>query len=138
MAQVRTLRKNELKQLIDVTASCSRYPQRDVTMLLFSHMCGLQVGEIAGLRFDDVLDDKSNVLTKSRWIRAERRVSVLARYFCQSKCRNTCKNTWLAYESARYTVFCSLRRKRACLCQHRYTALTAFVRACWLTWRHIS
>ena len=55
MAQVRTLRKNELKQLIDVTASCSRYPQRDVTMLLFSHMCGLQVGEIAGLRFDDVL-----------------------------------------------------------------------------------
>jgi integrase/recombinase XerD len=35
MAQARTLRKSELKQLIDVTASCSRYPQRDVTMLLF-------------------------------------------------------------------------------------------------------
>jgi len=62
MAQARTLRKSELKQLIDVTASCSRYPQRDVTMLLFSHLCGLRVGEIASLRFDDVLDDKSNVL----------------------------------------------------------------------------
>jgi integrase/recombinase XerD len=62
MAQARTLRKSELKQLIDVTASCSRYPQRDLTMLLFSHLCGLRVGEIAGLRFDDVLDDKSNVL----------------------------------------------------------------------------
>jgi len=61
MAQARTLRKNELKQLIDVTASCSRYPQRDVTMLMFSHLCGLRVGEIAGLRFDDVLDDKSNM-----------------------------------------------------------------------------
>ena len=62
MAQARTLRKSELKQIIDVIASCSRYPQRDVTMLLFSHFCGLRVGEIAILRFDDVLDDKSNVL----------------------------------------------------------------------------
>ena len=62
MAQARTLRKSELKQLIDVTTGCSRYPQRDVTMLLFSHLCGLRVGEIASLRFDDVLDDKSNVL----------------------------------------------------------------------------
>ena len=33
MAQARTLRKSELKQLIDVTASCSRYPQRNVTVI---------------------------------------------------------------------------------------------------------
>lgn len=62
MAQARTLRKSELKQLIDVTAGCSRYPQRDVTMMLFSHLCGLRVGEIASSRFDDVLDHSGSIL----------------------------------------------------------------------------
>ena len=55
MAQAKTLSKAELKQLLDVTNSCSRYPLRDSTMLLFTHLCGLRVGEVAALRFDDVL-----------------------------------------------------------------------------------
>ena len=56
MAQAKTLNKAELKQLLDVTNSCSRYPLRDATMLLFTHLCGLPVGEVAALRFDDVVD----------------------------------------------------------------------------------
>ena len=56
MAQAKTLNKTELKQLLDVTNSCSRYPLRDSTMLLLTHLCGLRVGEVAALRFDDVLD----------------------------------------------------------------------------------
>ena len=56
MAQAKTLNKTELKQLLDVTNSCSRYPLRDSTMLLFTHLCGLRIGEVAALRFDDVLD----------------------------------------------------------------------------------
>ena len=55
MAQAKTLNKTEIKQLLDVTNSCSRYPLRDSTMLLFTHLCGLRVGEVAALRFDDVL-----------------------------------------------------------------------------------
>ncbi len=31
-------------------------PARDSTMLLFTHLCGLRVGEVAALRFDDILD----------------------------------------------------------------------------------
>ena len=61
MAQAKTLNKAEMKQLLDVTNSCSRYPQRDVTMLLFTHLCGLRVGEVAALRFDDVLDANGNI-----------------------------------------------------------------------------
>ena len=61
MAQAKTLSKAELKQLIDVTNSCSRYPARDVTMLLFTHLCGLRIGEVAALRFDDILDANGNV-----------------------------------------------------------------------------
>jgi integrase/recombinase XerD len=59
MAQARTLRKRGLKQLVDVTAGCIRCPQGGVTMRLLPHLCGLRVGEIASLGFDDVLDDKS-------------------------------------------------------------------------------
>ena len=61
MAQAKTLSKAELKQLIHVTNSCSRYSQRDSTMLLFTHLCGLRVGEVAALRFDDILDTNGNV-----------------------------------------------------------------------------
>jgi integrase/recombinase XerD len=56
MAQAKTLSKAELKQLLDVTNSCSRYAARDATMLLFTHLCGLRIGEVAALRFDDILD----------------------------------------------------------------------------------
>jgi integrase/recombinase XerD len=61
MAQAKTLSKAELQQLLDVTNSCSRYPLRDSTMLLFTHLCGLRVGEVAALRFDDILDANGNV-----------------------------------------------------------------------------
>jgi integrase/recombinase XerD len=61
MAQAKTLSKAELKQLLHVTNSCSRYSQRDATMLLFTHLCGLRVGEVAALRFDDILDANGNV-----------------------------------------------------------------------------
>lgn len=61
MAQAKALNKTELKQLLDVTNSCSRYPLRDSTMLLFTHLCRLRVGEVAALRFDDVLDDNARV-----------------------------------------------------------------------------
>ena len=61
MAQVKTLNKTELKQLLHVTNSCSRYPLRDSTMLLLTHLCGLRVGEVAALRFDDVLDANGTV-----------------------------------------------------------------------------
>ena len=61
MAQAKTLNKTELKQLLDVTNSCSRYPQRDTTMLLFTHLCGLRVGEVAALRFDDVVNQNGTI-----------------------------------------------------------------------------
>ena len=56
MAQAKTLSKAELKQLLDITNSCSRYSARDATMLLFTHLCGLRIGEVSLLSFDDILD----------------------------------------------------------------------------------
>ena len=61
MAQAKTLTKVELKRVIDVTNSGSRYKALDATMLLFTHLCGLRIGEVAALRFDDVLDASGTV-----------------------------------------------------------------------------
>ena len=57
MAQAKTLTKQELKRLLDVTRGGSRYVERDVTMLLLTHWCGLRVGEVAALRITDVVDE---------------------------------------------------------------------------------
>ena len=61
MAQAKTLTKVELKRLFDVTRSCSRYAERDLTMLQLTHYCGMRVGEVAELRFTDVVDESGAV-----------------------------------------------------------------------------
>ena len=66
MAQAKTLNKTELKQLLDVTNSCSRYAARDVTMLLLTHLCGLRIGEVANLRIADVIDTDGTIRTEIR------------------------------------------------------------------------
>ena len=64
MAQAKTLTKAELKRLFDVTRSCSRYAERDLTMLQLTHYCGMRVGEVAALRITDVVDDNYKVRTE--------------------------------------------------------------------------
>ena len=61
MAQAKTLTKAELKRLFDVTRSCSRYEERDLTMLQLTHYCGMRVGEVAALKITDVVDDNYKV-----------------------------------------------------------------------------
>ena len=50
MAQAKTLTEQELNRLLDVTRGGSRYAERDVTMLLLTHWCGLRFGEVAALK----------------------------------------------------------------------------------------
>lgn len=78
MAQAKTLVKAELKRLLEVTTACSRYPLRDVTMLRFTHLCGLRIGEVAGLRFDDVFD-KSGAVKNEMTLEASQTKSKRAR-----------------------------------------------------------
>ena len=61
MAQAKTLTEQELKRLLDVTRGGSRYAERDVTMLLLTHWCGLRVGEVAALKIADVVDESDAV-----------------------------------------------------------------------------
>ena len=66
MKQAKTLTKTELKRTVDVTKTCSRYPERDVTMLLLTHLCGLRIGEVAHLRFEDVVDTDGTIRAETR------------------------------------------------------------------------
>ena len=47
-----------------MTRSCSRYAERDLTMLQLTHYCGMRVGEVAALRITDVVDDNYKVRTE--------------------------------------------------------------------------
>ena len=64
MAQAKTLSKAVLKMLFYVTRSCSRYSERDLTMLQLTHYCGMRVGEVAALRIADVVDENYKVRTE--------------------------------------------------------------------------
>ena len=64
LAQAKTLTKAELKKLFDVTRSCSRYAERDLTMLQLTHYCGMRVGEVAALKVTDVVDENYKVRTE--------------------------------------------------------------------------
>tara|TARA_B100000575_G_C23014520_1_gene584302 strand:- start:38 stop:340 length:303 start_codon:yes stop_codon:yes gene_type:complete len=41
-----------------VTRGGGRYVERDITILLLTHRCGLRVGELAALRISDVVDER--------------------------------------------------------------------------------
>ena len=62
MPQARTINKTQIKQVIEVIKSCSRYPLRDISMLMLTHLCGLRVGEVATLTFDEIVDSNGQVL----------------------------------------------------------------------------
>lgn len=55
--QAHVLNQDEFKILMKVT-SASKYPKRDILLILFSYGTGLRAIELAGLKTKDVLDDQ--------------------------------------------------------------------------------
>ena len=65
MAQARTLSGKELKQLLNYIAF-RKHALRNRVMLLMTHFAGMRVGEIAGLRYADVLASDGAVVPEIR------------------------------------------------------------------------
>ena len=61
MAQAKTLSKQELKRVLDYNDACERHSERNRAMLLFTHLCGMRIGEVVALRVSDVIDDNGEV-----------------------------------------------------------------------------
>ena len=61
MAQAKTLSKQELKRVLDYNDACERHSKRNRAMLLFTHLCGMRIGEVVALRVCNVIDDNGEV-----------------------------------------------------------------------------
>ena len=65
MAQARTLKERELRQLLGFI-ELRRHALRNRIVLLLGHWAGMRVGEIAALRYGDVLAADSTILPELR------------------------------------------------------------------------
>ena len=111
MAQAKTLTKTELKRVVDVTNSCSRYAARDATMLLLTHLCGLRIGEVANLRIADVIDTDGTIRTEIR-LDAERTKNNHARtIFVPKQMQRQLKTYLKTARKQSLQGFCSLRKR---------------------------
>ena len=54
MAQAKTLTKDELARVLDYIDT-RRFAQRNRAMMLLTHLAGLRIGEVACLRWSDVI-----------------------------------------------------------------------------------
>ena len=58
--QAKTLTQQNLKQVLDYVAQ-HKHALRNRTMLLVTHYAGMRVGEVANLRYANVLDDQGKI-----------------------------------------------------------------------------
>ena len=65
MAQARTLKEKELKQLLQFIAF-KKHALRNRCMLLMTHWAGMRVGEVAALQYSDVLATDGSILAEIR------------------------------------------------------------------------
>ena len=66
MGQARTIYAKELKRLLDLIRACDRHAERNRTMLLFTQLCGMRIGEVCELIISDVLDEHHKVRSELR------------------------------------------------------------------------
>ena len=98
MAQARTLTSTELQQVLNLVQT-RKYAARNQAMLLLTHWAGLRVGEVACLRWSDVIKSDGTIkdeirllpdMTKGRHARTvfvnEKLQQVLQQCADQAKC----------------------------------------------------
>jgi integrase/recombinase XerD len=98
MAQAKTLTKEEITRVLDYI-STRRFAPRNRAMMLLTHLAGLRIGEVAGLRWSDVMNLDGTVKEEIRLLpdmtkgRHPRTVFVsirlreeLAAYAAQARC----------------------------------------------------
>ena len=98
MAQAKTLTKEELTRVLDYIRT-RRFAPRNRAMMLLTHWAGLRIGEVAGLRWSDVINQDGTVKEEIRLLpdmtkgRHPRTVFVnmrlreeLAAYAAQARC----------------------------------------------------
>ena len=52
ITRAKTLHQGQFNRLIKITQGTSRYPERDVLVLMLGHHCGMRITEISRLTVD--------------------------------------------------------------------------------------
>jgi len=65
MAQAKTLTKEEITRVLDYIRT-RRFAPRNRAMMLLTHLAGLRIGEVAGLRLSDVINQDGTVKEEIR------------------------------------------------------------------------
>jgi integrase/recombinase XerD len=65
MAQAKTLTKDEVTHVLDYI-NTRRFPQRNRAMMLLTHLAGLRIGEVACLRWSDVITAEGKIKDEIR------------------------------------------------------------------------
>ena len=55
ITRAKTLHQGQFIRLIKITRATSRYPERDVLVLMLGHHCGMRITEISRLSVADVM-----------------------------------------------------------------------------------
>ena len=86
MAQAKTLSKDELERVL-AYIDCKRYALRNRAMMLLTHLAGLRIGEVACLRWSDVVDHAGQVKEEIRLLPAMTKGRHARTVFVNSKLR---------------------------------------------------
>ena len=65
MAQAKTLTETELRRVLDHVAT-RKHAQRNRALVLVTHLAGMRVGEVASLRYEDVVDCDKKIRNEIR------------------------------------------------------------------------
>lgn len=115
MSQARTLSDRELQRVLDYTNQ-TKFAKRNKTILLLTHLAGMRIGEVAALRYSDVLTTDGNIRTeiylsaeqtkgsRSREVLLSARMQAeLASYVLAHPCKNLKKPLFATLRSDGFT-----------------------------------
>lgn len=111
MAQARTLKERELKQLLQFIAY-RKHALRNRCMLLMTHWAGMRVGEVAALRYADVLATDGSILAEIRLSAAQTKGDKARVVYVAEKLRKELLNYVRTYpqpDTQRYLFFTQKR-----------------------------
>jgi integrase/recombinase XerD len=84
--QAKTLTLAELRRVLDYVAT-RKHAARNRALLLTTHYAGLRVGEVASLRFNDVVDAGGNIRNEVRLSAAQTKGGIARTVFVNEKLR---------------------------------------------------
>jgi integrase/recombinase XerD len=112
--QAKTITQQDLRRLLDFVAA-NKHHVRNRTMLLATHLAGMRVGEVASLRYGDVVNDTGEVRDQINLIPEQTKGRHARAVFVNAKLRRELENYLTSHpmQDARDRLFYTQKKGRA-------------------------